>query len=139
MKLMVDASRTANERYTVQSVPRHRSTASEVAELSGLLHVSRTLPATVEATTSFEATKDEGTTTGGVSTTVVVSGGTVVVSAGGSVVVSAGGSVVVSAGGSVVVSAGSVVVSAGIVVVSAGIVVVVSAGGSTTGGTTSGG
>src|SRR3954454_2427794 len=115
MKLVVDASRTANERYDVQSVPRHRSTASEVAELSGLLHVSRTLPATVEATTLFEATKDDGTTTGGVSTVVVVSAGASVV-----VVVSAGASVVVvvSAGASVVV-----VVSAG-----ASVVVVVSAG-----------
>src|SRR3954470_2249882 len=124
MKLVVDESSTASERNTVQSVPLQRSTARDVAELSGFVHVNRTLPATVEATTSFDATKEAG----GVTSTVVVSTGASVVSTGATVVST----------GATVVSTGASVVSTGATVVSTG-GTVVSTGGSTTGGRVSGG
>src|SRR4051812_2867074 len=138
MKLVVDESLTSRERKTVQSVPLQRSTARDVAELSGFVHVNRTLPATVEATTSFDATKEAG----GVTSTVVVSTGAGVVSTGATVVST--GATVVSTGASVV-STGATVVSTGASVVSTGASVVstggtvVSTGGSTGGGRVSGG
>src|SRR4051794_36436734 len=97
MKLVVDESRTASERNDVQSVSLHCSTASDVAELTGLVHVKRTLSATIEATTSFGATRADGTgsgttTGGGVTST----GGT---STGGITTGSTGGITTGSTGG----------------------------------------
>ena len=65
MKLVVSVARMAIGRNDVHSVPLQRSRTSEVAELTGLVHVRRFLPPTVVTLRSLGATSDDDVRSGG--------------------------------------------------------------------------